>query len=109
MRPINPVIGRNGLVDRYFYFCMSLLFAVIVIAGFRLTADQNLFHPLLGAVPDSARGSARSGGESQGTYGLPACSSAHDREPGICDLSLAERSPVVGEDYPLDPGLELTV
>ena len=44
MRPINPAIGRNGLVDRYFYFGMSLLFAVIVIAGFRLTVDQNLFH-----------------------------------------------------------------
>jgi hypothetical protein len=43
-RPVNPVFGRNGLVDRYFYFCMSLLFAAIVIAGFRLTVNQNLFH-----------------------------------------------------------------
>jgi hypothetical protein len=44
VRPINPITGRNGLVDRYFYFAMSLLLAVIVIAGFRLTVDQSLFH-----------------------------------------------------------------
>lgn len=44
VRPMNSVTGRNGLVDRYFYFCMSLLFALIVIAGFRLTVNQNLLH-----------------------------------------------------------------
>ena len=36
--------GRNGLVDRYFYFAMSLLIAVIVVCGFSLTIDQSLFH-----------------------------------------------------------------
>jgi hypothetical protein len=37
--------GRNGLIDRYFYFCMSLLFAAIVAIGFSRTVNQNLFHP----------------------------------------------------------------
>jgi hypothetical protein len=37
------VTGRNGLVDRYFYFAMSL-FAAIVISGFGQTVDQNLIH-----------------------------------------------------------------
>ena len=36
--------GRNGLVDRYFYFATSLLIAVIVVCGFSLTIDQSLFH-----------------------------------------------------------------
>jgi hypothetical protein len=36
--------GRNGLVDRYFYFAASLLIAVIVVCGFSLTIDQSLFH-----------------------------------------------------------------
>lgn len=40
--------GRNGVVQRYFYFAMSLLFAAIVVDGFRRTVDSNLFHP---AVP----------------------------------------------------------
>ncbi|HUN86758.1 MAG TPA: hypothetical protein VMU48_20425, partial [Terracidiphilus sp.] len=34
----------NGLVDRYFYFAMSLLFAAIVVIGFSRTVNQNLFH-----------------------------------------------------------------
>jgi hypothetical protein len=42
------VTGRNGIVHRYFYFAMSLLFAGIVIVGFKRTVNQNLFHP---AVP----------------------------------------------------------
>lgn len=46
-QPISSVTGRNGLVDRYFYFVMSLLFAVIVVVGFSKTVDQNLIH----AVP----------------------------------------------------------
>ncbi len=40
--------GRNGIVQRYFYFAMSLLVAVIVVAGFKRTVNDNLFHP---AVP----------------------------------------------------------
>jgi hypothetical protein len=40
--------GRNGLLCRYFYFAMSLLLAAIVVAGFKRTVNDNLFHP---AVP----------------------------------------------------------
>jgi hypothetical protein len=40
--------GRYRLLDKYFYFAMSLLIAAIVVAGFSQTVDQNLFHP---AVP----------------------------------------------------------
>lgn len=47
VRPLNPVIRRNGLVDRYFYFAMSLLFAAIVVVGFSRTVNQNLFHPAI--------------------------------------------------------------
>lgn len=39
--------GRNGLVDKYFYFTMSLLVAAIVVWGFSRTIDANLFHPAL--------------------------------------------------------------
>ena len=39
-----PIAGRNGLVDKYFYFAMSLLFATIVVVGFKQTVDVNLFH-----------------------------------------------------------------
>jgi hypothetical protein len=38
------VTGRNGLVDKYFYVAMSLLFATIVVAGFSQTINTNLFH-----------------------------------------------------------------
>jgi hypothetical protein len=41
------IAGRNALVDRYFYFAMSLLFAAIVVWGFSQTVNQNLFHPPL--------------------------------------------------------------
>jgi hypothetical protein len=47
-RPFNPVIGRNGLLDRHFYFFMSLLVAAIVVWGFSHTVNASLFHP---AVP----------------------------------------------------------
>ena len=40
--------GRNGILCRYFYFSMSLLLAAIVVAGFKRTVNENLFHP---AVP----------------------------------------------------------
>ncbi|HTW31926.1 MAG TPA: hypothetical protein VMD76_09620 [Candidatus Sulfotelmatobacter sp.] len=41
------VYDRKGLLDEYFYFAMSLLFAVIVVTGFRITINQNLFHPAI--------------------------------------------------------------
>jgi hypothetical protein len=39
---------RVGLLDKYFYFFMSLLIAVVVVYGFSQTVDKNLIHP---AVP----------------------------------------------------------
>ncbi|MGA2421204.1 MAG: hypothetical protein ABSG69_14080 [Candidatus Acidiferrum sp.] len=39
--------GRRELLDGYFYFCMSLLFAAIVVLGFSQTVNQNLFHPAI--------------------------------------------------------------
>jgi hypothetical protein len=47
-RPSHAITGRNGLVDKYFYFAMSLLVVAIVLFGFSHTANDNLFHP---AVP----------------------------------------------------------
>lgn len=32
------------LLDKYFYFCMSLLVAVVVVYGFSHTVNQNLIH-----------------------------------------------------------------
>ncbi|MFZ0743708.1 MAG: hypothetical protein WAM85_04840 [Terracidiphilus sp.] len=46
-RPFSSITGRNGLLDRYFYFAMSVLFAAIVVIGFSRTVNQNLFHPAL--------------------------------------------------------------
>ena len=40
--------GRYQLLDKYFYFAMSLLIAAVVVLGFSQTVNQNLFHP---AVP----------------------------------------------------------
>ena len=45
---LRPVTGRNGWVDRYFCFAISLVFAAIVVIGFSRTVNQSLFHP---AVP----------------------------------------------------------
>jgi hypothetical protein len=42
------VVGRNRLLQDYFYFAMSLLMATIVVIGFSRTVNQNLFHA---AVP----------------------------------------------------------
>jgi len=39
--------GRNSLLDRYFYFAMSLLMAVLVAWGFSHTIDMNLLHPAI--------------------------------------------------------------
>src|SRR5271169_6258645 len=42
--PMNEVAWRNGILDKYFYFFMSLLFAAIVVTGFSRSVNQNLFH-----------------------------------------------------------------
>jgi FtsH-binding integral membrane protein len=39
------VRGRHGILSRYFYFAMSLVLAAIVVAGFKRTVNDNLFHP----------------------------------------------------------------
>jgi hypothetical protein len=44
VRPVAGVIGRGGLVDRFFYLFFSLLVAAVVVAGFSRTVDQGLFH-----------------------------------------------------------------
>jgi FtsH-binding integral membrane protein len=44
----DAIFTRNGFLKRYFYFSMSLVLAAIVVAGFRRTVNDNLFHP---AVP----------------------------------------------------------
>jgi hypothetical protein len=46
--PRVPAAARYRLLDKCFYFAMSLLFAAIVVAGFSRTVNQNLLHP---AVP----------------------------------------------------------
>jgi hypothetical protein len=45
VRPARAFTGRNGLVDKYFYFAMSLLLVAIVISGFGQTVNANLLHP----------------------------------------------------------------
>ena len=47
VRPLGGIAGRGGLVDKYFYFAMSLLIAAVVVIGFSRTVDQNLFHAAL--------------------------------------------------------------
>ena len=47
LRPSSIFIGRNSLLDRYFYFVMSLVFAVLVVAGFGPTLDEKLVHPAI--------------------------------------------------------------
>lgn len=44
-RSVPRIAGRSGLVDRYFYFSMSLLAAVLVVWGFSRTIDRHLIHP----------------------------------------------------------------
>ncbi len=38
------VTGRNGLIDKYFYFAISLFMAGSVVAGFSRTVNDHLFH-----------------------------------------------------------------
>jgi hypothetical protein len=42
--PVSLVAGRGGLLDKYFYFFMSLLIAATVLYGFSHTVDENLIH-----------------------------------------------------------------
>ena len=44
-RPSHALTGRNGLVDKYFYFAMSLLAVALVVWGFGSTVNSNLIHP----------------------------------------------------------------
>ena len=43
-RPVPGILGRNGLVDRYFYFLLSLIVAVVIVAGFSKTVGPGLIH-----------------------------------------------------------------
>lgn len=45
VRPSRAITGRNGIIDKYFYFAMSLLVIALIIWGFGHTANENLFHP----------------------------------------------------------------
>jgi len=40
-----------ALVDRYFYFWMSLLFVVVIVYGFSFTIGTNLIHPAIPRPP----------------------------------------------------------
>jgi hypothetical protein len=44
-RSVPRIAGRKDLVDRYFYFSMSLLASVLVVWGFSRTIDRHLLHP----------------------------------------------------------------
>src|SRR5580692_8159229 len=44
VRPGLRVLGRGGLVDRYFYLFLSLVVAGVVVAGFSQTVDLFLIH-----------------------------------------------------------------
>jgi hypothetical protein len=46
-RPMHTFAGPRGLVDKYFYFAMALLFLGIVYSGFRRTINENLLHPAI--------------------------------------------------------------
>ena len=43
-RPTHSITGRNGVVDKYFYFAMSLLILALVVSGFGRTVNANLIH-----------------------------------------------------------------
>jgi hypothetical protein len=46
-RPMKTFTGPRGVVDKYFYFAMSLLFPAIVVSGFSRTINNSLFHPAI--------------------------------------------------------------
>src|SRR6185437_7897057 len=41
-RSSHAITGRNGLVDKFFYFAMSLLAVALVVWGFGRTVNSNL-------------------------------------------------------------------
>jgi hypothetical protein len=43
-RPVPGILGRNGLIDRYFYFLLALVVAVVIAAGFSKTVGPGLIH-----------------------------------------------------------------
>ncbi|HTM18770.1 MAG TPA: hypothetical protein VL135_17795 [Terracidiphilus sp.] len=43
-RPVSGIASRNGLIDRYFYFLLSLIVAVVIVAGFSKTVGPGLVH-----------------------------------------------------------------
>lgn len=43
-RPAPGILSRSGLVDRYFYLLLSLIVAVVIVAGFSKTVDTGLIH-----------------------------------------------------------------
>jgi len=45
------VTKRGGLLDRYFYFFMSLLIPAVVVYGFSFTVGNNLIHPAIPRPP----------------------------------------------------------
>jgi hypothetical protein len=45
VKPPRAITGRNGIIDKYFYFAMSLLMVAIVVVGFSRTVNANLVHP----------------------------------------------------------------
>ena len=45
--PSAVFVGRNSLLDRYFYFAMSLVAAAVVLAGFGPTLNEKLIHPAI--------------------------------------------------------------
>lgn len=45
VRSSPAITGRNGLIDKYFYFSMSLLAVALVGLGFGQTVNANLLHP----------------------------------------------------------------
>jgi hypothetical protein len=47
VKPSVGLLGRGGFLDKYFYFGMSLLVAVVVVYGFSHTVD----HDLIDAAP----------------------------------------------------------
>ena len=46
-RPSHRITGRNGIIDKYFYFAMSLLAVALVVAGFGQTVNPHLIHPAI--------------------------------------------------------------
>ena len=45
VRPAGAITGRNGLIDKYFYFAMSLMIAAIVGSGFSQTVNEHCSTP----------------------------------------------------------------